>query len=162
MYEIDQIIAQWNRERPELDVAPMALIGRFMRIAHHLSNEMDKTFKAHGLNHASFDLLATLRRSGDPYRLSPNDLLATMMITSGTLTNRIDQLEKMKLVKRVHNPQDRRSVFITLTDNGFSVIDAAVTEHVQTQARLVAGLSEQNTAELNQSLAEFLSRIEND
>lgn len=160
MYEIDQIIDQWNNERPDLDVAPMALIGRFTRIAHHLSGEMEKTFKEHGLNHASFDVLATLRRSGDPFSLSPNDLLATMMITSGTLTNRIDQLEKIELVKRVHNPQDRRSVYIALTDKGFSVIDAAVTMHVQTQARLVAGLSEQDTATLNQLLAGFLDGIE--
>ena len=160
MYEIDKIVSQWNRERPELDVAPMALIGRFMRIAHHLSSEMEKTFRVSGLNHASFDVLATLRRSGSPYSLSPNDLLATMMITSGTLTNRIDQLEKMELVKRVHNPQDRRSVFVALTDKGFSVIDAAVTEHAQTQARLVAGLSEQNTTELNRLLVGFLDGIE--
>jgi DNA-binding MarR family transcriptional regulator len=161
MYEIDKIIAQWNRERPELDVAPMALVGRFMRIAHHLSNEMEKTLKTSGLNRASFDVLATLRRSGSPYRLSPNDLLATMMITSGTMTNRIDQLEKLKLVERVQNPQDRRSVYVALTDKGLSIIDAAVTKHVQTQARLVAGLSDQSTTDLNRLLAEFLDGIEN-
>ena len=136
MDRVDDILAQWNRERPDLDVSPMGLIGRLRRISHHLTREMEKTFAAHGLNDATFDVLATLRRSGPPYSLSPGDLLATMMITSGTMTNRVDQLEKMGLVARTQNPEDGRSVFISLTDRGFAVIDAAVTDHVATQLRL--------------------------
>ncbi len=160
MDPVDKILAQWNRERPDLDVAPMGLIGRLKRISQHLSREMDKTFAAHGLNHASFDVLATLRRSGSPYSLSPGDLLATMMVTSGTMTNRIDQLEKGGLVERLRHPEDGRSVVISLTDKGFATIDAAVREHVETQARLVSGLSERESKSLNLLLARFLENLE--
>jgi DNA-binding MarR family transcriptional regulator len=160
MDRVDEILAQWHRERPDLDVAPMALIGRIRRISQHLSRAMEVTFARHGLTGASFDVLATLRRSGPPYRLSPGDLLATMMITSGTMTNRIDQLEKAGFVERSHNPDDRRSVIISLTEKGFAVIDAAVTEHVATQARLTSGLSKEDSAALNALLIKYLAAFE--
>jgi len=162
MDQIDKIVVQWNSERPDLDVAPMALIGRVKRLAQHLSNEMGKTFTEHGLNNASFDMLATLRRSGSPYQLSPNELLATMMITSGTMTNRIDQLVKSGLVERVDNQQDKRSVFIALTDKGFKTIDAAVTDHVATQHRLVEGITAEDFSLMNSLMGNFLSLTEQD
>jgi DNA-binding MarR family transcriptional regulator len=156
MDPVDDILAQWNRERPDLDVGPMGLIGRLRRISHHLTREMEKTFAQHGLNDATFDVLATLRRSGPPYSLSPGDLLATMMITSGTMTNRVDQLEKVGLVERTQNPEDGRGVIISLTDKGFAVIDAAVTDHVATQLRLTSMLSPKDTAALNRLLSKYL------
>ncbi len=156
MDPVDDILAQWNRERPDLDVGPMGLIGRLRRISHHLTREMEKTFAQHGLNDATFDVLATLRRSGPPYSLSPGDLLATMMITSGTMTNRVDQLEKVGLVERAQNPEDGRGVIISLTDKGFAVIDAAVTDHVATQLRLTSMLSPKDTAALNRLLSKYL------
>lgn len=160
MDRVDVILAQWRRERPDLDTGPMGLIGRIRRVAAHLSRGMEKTFAAHGLNGASFDVLATLRRSGPPYALSPGDLLETMMITSGTMTNRIDQLEKAGLVARAHNPEDRRSVIISLTDKGFATIDATVTAHVATQARLVAALSAEERAMLNAVLGKYMAGFE--
>lgn len=160
MDQVDKVREQWNRERPDLDVTPMVLIGRFKRIAQHLRQGMEQTFAAHGLNGASFDVLATLRRSGEPYRLSPGDLLATMMVTSGTMTNRIDQLEKVGYVERIRNTEDGRSVLISLTDKGFDLIDGAVTAHVETQARLTSGLSKAETATLNKLLAKFLEDFE--
>lgn len=160
MDHIDRITAQWNRERPDLDVAPMALIGRISRIAQYLAQEMEKTFAAHGLNRATFDLLATLRRSGAPYRLLPGDLIEMSMVTSGTITNRIDRLEAAGLVERIRNPEDGRSVFIGLTETGSAVIDGAVTDHVATQARLVALLPEEERAALNGLLASYLGAIE--
>lgn len=156
MDRVDDILAQWHRERPDLDVGPMGLIGRLRRISHHLTREMEKTFARHGLNDATFDVLATLRRSGPPYSLSPGDLLATMMITSGTMTNRVDQLEKVGLVERTQNPEDGRGVIISLTDKGFAVIDAAVTDHVATQVRLTSMLSPKDTAALNRLLSKYL------
>lgn len=156
MDPVDDILAQWNRERPDLDVGPMGLIGRLRRISHHLTREMEKTFARHGLNDATFDVLATLRRSGPPYSLSPGDLLATMMITSGTMTNRVDQLEKVGLVERTQNPEDGRGVIISLTDEGFAVIDAAVTDHVATQVRLTSTLSPKDAAALNRLLSKYL------
>ncbi len=160
MDNVDRIIAQWNRERPDLDVAPMALIGRLKRLSQHLSREMDKTFAAHGLNMASFDVLATLRRSGAPYQLSPNDLIGAMMVTSGTMTNRIDQLVKAGLVSRVSNPADGRSVLIALTERGLERIEAAVGAHVATQERLVAGLSADERGDLDAGLRRFLAQFE--
>ncbi|TXL79594.1 MarR family transcriptional regulator [Vineibacter terrae] len=160
MDRVDDILAQWNRERPDLDVGPMGLIGRIRRLSHHLSREMGRTFAAHGLTDASFDVLATLRRSGPPYRLSPGDLLATMMITSGTMTHRIDQLEKEGLVERIHNPDDGRSVIIALTKKGFALIDTTVTAHVATQKRLTAALSKKDKAALDTLLRKYLAAFE--
>jgi DNA-binding MarR family transcriptional regulator len=159
MDAVDEILAQWNSERPDLDVGPMGLIGRLGRIVHFLTREMDKTFAEYGLTGASFDVLATLRRSGAPYSLSPGDLLSTMMITSGTLTNRIDQLEKAGLVARSHNPDDRRSVSVLLTPKGLATIEAAVTAHVTTQKRLIALLSPEEQAALDPLLRSFLAGI---
>ncbi|HEX8045270.1 MarR family winged helix-turn-helix transcriptional regulator [Rhizobium sp.] len=160
MDRIDKILAQWHRERPDLDVAPMGLIGRIGNLVHHLGREMGKTFAQFDLNGPAFDVLATLRRSGAPYTLSPNDLMATMMVTSGTMTNRIDQLEKAGLVTRRPNPDDGRSFLVSLTDKGFALIDSAVTAHVQTQARLVSGLSEAEKDALNILLGKYLAGFE--
>ena len=160
MDRVDGIVAQWNRERPDLDTGPMGLIGRLRRLSHHLLREMEKTFARHGLNDATFDLLATLRRSGAPYRLSPGDLLGTTMITSGSMTNRIDQLEKLGLVKRMQNPEDGRSVLIGLTEKGLGVIEAAVTDHVATQVRLTAALPAAERAALDGLLRPFLASFE--
>ena len=160
MDRVDKIIAQWNEQRPDLDVTPMELVGRFKLITQHLSGEMDKTFAAHGLTHASFDVLATLRRSGPPFGFSPGDLLISTMVTSGTMTNRIDQLVKAGLVERIRNPDDGRSTIISLTDNGFAVVDEALTAHMKTQARLTSGLSREDSAALKKLLSKFLKGFE--
>ena len=158
--KVDEIIEQWNRERPDLDVNSMSLIGRFKRITQHLTLEMAKTFTEYGLKPANFDVLATLRRAGPPYGLSPNDLIASTMVTSGTMTNRIDQLIKGGLVERTQNPNDRRSVLVSLTETGFSIIDSAVTAHVATQDRLTSSLSADEYKNLNTLLKKYLKNIE--
>lgn len=140
----------------------MGLIGRTKRLALCLSREMEKTWAEYGLNTASFDVLATLRRSGPPFSLSPGDLIASTMVTSGTMTNRIDQLEKAGLVERVRNREDGRSFLISLTDKGFRLIDEAAAEHVKTQARLVSGLSTKQRRELDALLKVFLADFEKD
>ncbi len=160
MDHVDRVLQQWRRERPDLEVAPMGLIGRVKRLSHHLAQEMNKTFAEHGLNLASFDVLATLRRSGQPYCLPPSELLVSTMVTSGTMTNRIDQLVKAGYVERLSNDADGRSVLISLTKEGFAVIDAAVSDHVKTQARLTAGLSASEFQRLNRLLARFLATLE--
>jgi len=161
MDHVDRIVAQWREERPDLEVGPMALIGRVKRLNAVLGREMEKTWADFGLNAASFDVLATLRRAGPPYSLSPGDLIASTMVTSGTMTNRIDQLEKAGLVERIRNPEDGRGSFISLTEKGFDVIDKAVTEHVATQHRLVSGLSQTQQKDLNRLLKSFLADLEN-
>lgn len=157
MFEIEDIRAQWAKQRPDIDTGPMGLIGRVVRLSALYSEEMSKTFAEHGLSAASFDVLATLLRSGPPHALSPNQLLATMMVTSGTMTNRIDQLEKDGFVERVPNPEDKRSVHVKLTTIGLGKIDAAVSDHVVVQKRLVDGLSELDQFELNTLLDKCLS-----
>ncbi|KVK44761.1 transcriptional regulator [Agrobacterium deltaense] len=157
---VDHILAQWRRERPDLDVGPMGLLGRLNRLSTHLGREVEAVLLKHGLSSSAFDVLATLRRSGSPYRLSPGDLLAMTMVSSGTMTNRIDQLEKAGLVERIHNPNDRRSVLISLTERGFAIVEEAAGAHVENQHRLVAGLSEEERATLNRLLKRFLRDFE--
>ncbi|MEK1931492.1 MAG: MarR family transcriptional regulator, partial [Pararhizobium sp.] len=147
-------------ERPDLDVGPMGLLGRLARLTTYLGREVEKTFLELGLSSASFDVLAALRRSGKPYRLSPGDLLATMMITSGTMTNRIDQLEKTGLVERLTNPQDRRSVLIALKPKGLDLVERAVTAHVANQHRLAALLEPEEQAALDALLRKYLVQFE--
>lgn len=144
MDHVDFITQQWGQERPDLDVTAMGIIGRVARLYLAYQREMHKTFAEFGLNAAKFDVLATLRRSGAPYTLSPGDLLKATMVASGTMTNRIDRLEADGLVKREVNPEDSRSFLVGLTEEGFALIDRAVAAHVKTQARLLSGMSAQD------------------
>lgn len=157
---VDKILAQWGRERPELNVEPMGIIGRLHRLTTHLGREIEAVLMQHGLSISAFDVMATLRRAGAPYQLSPGELLAMTMVSSGTMTNRIDQLEKAGLVERINNPQDRRSVLIALTDKGFAIVDEAVTAHVARQNELLAGVSEGDRREFDRLLKVFLSDFE--
>lgn len=157
---VDHILAQWRRERPDLDVGPMGLLGRLHRLTTHLGREVEAVLLKHGLSSSAFDVLATLRRAGSPYRLSPGDLLSMTMVSSGTMTNRIDQLEKAGMVERIHNPHDRRSVLISLTERGFCVVEAAVAAHVENQHRLVACLTEEERTTLDGLLKRFLQGFE--
>lgn len=156
---VDNIIAQWNRERPDLDVEPMALIGRLGRLRELILHRQEEVFARFGLNASGFDVLATLRRSGPPYALSPGALMEQMMISSGTMTNRIDQLAKTGLVERRQNPDDRRGMIVSLTDKGFALIDEAVTAHVENQHRLVSALTDGERAALDVLLRSYLERL---
>jgi len=160
MDRIDKILDQWHRERPDLDTSAMGIFGRMRNLTLHLAREMESTFARFGLNSANFDVLATLRRSGEPYALSPGDLMETMMVTSGTMTNRIDQLEKVGLVVRTQNPNDGRSSLIALTPKGYVLIDEAVTAHVETQTRLISMLSKDERGSLDGLLRTYLDGFE--
>lgn len=129
-------------------------------MAYHLTREMEKVFAQFGLNRSSFDVLATLRRAGAPYTLSPGEMLSTLMVTSGTMTNRIDQLEKAGLVSRHTNPDDGRGFLVSLTTEGLTLINQLIEVHTQNQARLVAKLSPQEQQALNQLLRTFLASFE--
>ncbi|MBB3645232.1 DNA-binding MarR family transcriptional regulator [Rhizobium sp. BK619] len=157
---VDKILAQWRQERPDLDVEPMGLLGRLKRLGTHLGREVEAVLLKHGLSTSAFDVLATLRRAGAPHRLSPGELLEMTMVSSGTMTNRIDQLEKAGFVERILNPEDRRSVLIALTDKGFSTVEEAVGAHVANQQRLTRNLSAADKAELDRLLRKFLSDFE--
>lgn len=157
---VDTILAQWHKERPELEVGPMATLGRLKRLNQHLMRGMEQTFAAYGLTAGGFDVLATLRRSGPPHALSPGSLMASTMVTSGTMTHRVDQLKKAGLIERVRNPEDGRGYLICLSAKGHSLIDAAVTAHVETQAQLIAALTNEQCAQLDELLRQFLQGFE--
>jgi DNA-binding MarR family transcriptional regulator len=157
---VDKILAQWQRERPDLDVSPMGIIGRMGRLAKHLEKAIQEKFAEFGLNIGEFDVLAALRRSGQPYQLSPTKLFNTLMVTSGTMTHRIDRLEKAELVKRIPDPSDRRGMLIELTDKGFEVIEKALDAHVANEHRILSALTGSERDTLAQLLRKLLVSFE--
>lgn len=157
---VDAILAQWQRERPDLDVSPMGIIGRMGRLTKYLERSLQQTFSNFGLNVGEFDVLATLRRSGQPYQLTPTELFNTLMVSSGTMTHRIDRLERADLVKRMDDPSDRRGTLIQLTDKGFNAIEKAVEAHVANEHRLLSALNEAERQVLAQLLRKLLISFE--
>ena len=152
---VDQILGQWHLECPDLDVSPMGVIGRMGRLGKHLDRSIQETISEFGLNLGEFDVLATLLRSGSPYQLSPTDLFNALMVTSGTMTNRIDQLERAELVRRTPDPHDRRGTLIALTEKGHNLIGQAIEAHVTNLHRLLGVLEESE----RQSLALLLRKL---
>ncbi|GAA6197637.1 MarR family transcriptional regulator [Pseudophaeobacter arcticus] len=160
MDHVDFITDQWARERPDLDVSAMGIIGRVARLYLAYQEAMQVTFSRYGLNAAKFDVLATLRRSGAPYRLSPGDLLKATMVASGTMTNRISRLEAEGLVLRLINPDDSRSFLIELSADGLALIDRVVEDHVATQERLLAPMPNQERTALKTLLSRAQAAVE--
>jgi DNA-binding MarR family transcriptional regulator len=157
---VSSILAQWAVERPDLDVSPMGIVGRISRLSLVVDRELEPVFAQFGLNHWSFDMLATLRRSGAPYQLSPTELFRSMMVTSGTMTNRIDRLTEKDLVRRIPDPEDRRAILVELTDQGRKLIDSALASHVSNEERLLQSLSPEEQSNLAALLGKWLSFLE--
>ncbi|EOU9620340.1 MarR family winged helix-turn-helix transcriptional regulator [Klebsiella aerogenes] len=159
---VDRILAQWQRERPDLDCSPMGPIGRLKRCAMLLEPRVEAAFVKHGLVRWEFDMLATLRRAGEPFVLSPTQLFSTLMITSGTMTHRLKALEKRGLITRLANPQDARSMLVALTPEGRALIDEGVATHVANEQQLLAGLSAPQLQQLDEALRVFMRLLENE
>jgi DNA-binding MarR family transcriptional regulator len=157
---IDRIADQWARERPELDVSPIDVIGRISRLSRLLEKSIEETFASFGLGRGGFDVLAALRRAGEPYRLSPTELYNSLLISSGAMTNRIDRLEEIGLVERTPDPDDRRGVSVGLTPEGKKLIDLAVEQHYANERRLLSGLSADERKTLSQLLRKLLTECE--
>lgn len=157
---VDEIISQWNRERPDLDVSAMAVIGRISRLERMIRPRLDAVFAEHGLESWEFDVLATLRRHGAPYQLTPGRLLQSTMITSGAMTHRIDRLQARGLVERTKSPTDGRLVLVGLTPTGFDLIERAVADHAANELDILAALSPRQTAELTGLLRVLLRSTE--
>ena len=157
---VDAILAQWHRERPDLDVGPMGPIGRIKRCAALLQRRLDETFAEFGLSFWEFDMLATLRRSGAPYCLAPTTLFSTLMVTSGTMTHRMNKLEASGFVARLPNPEDARSMLVQLTPAGLALIDRAVEAHVANEHRILAPMKAADLAALDAKLAVLLAALE--
>ena len=157
--EVDELVARWRAERPDLDTEPLQVLSRVSRLARHLDRARRAAFTAHGLEAWEFDVLSALRRQGSPYQLSPGALLRATLVTSGTMTNRIDRLEASGLVCRHRDPQDKRGVLVELTDDGVRRVDAALadllTRERELLATLPAGRQEQLASLLRSLLAPF-------
>tara|TARA_R110000764_G_scaffold28607_1_gene67339 strand:- start:20474 stop:20974 length:501 start_codon:yes stop_codon:yes gene_type:complete len=160
MDHVDRVLEQWRTERPDLEVVPMGVLGRLKRLHDRVSAQLETVYAANGLTAASFDVLATLRRSGAPYALSPSELIAWTMVTSGTMTNRLDRLAAAGLVERKPNPEDGRGSVVALTPQGFALIDRVVTAHVANQHRVLSALSAQDRAALDGLLRQWLGAFE--
>ncbi|MDQ3664759.1 MAG: MarR family transcriptional regulator [Actinomycetota bacterium] len=141
MDEVDRLVEAWGRERPELDPTPMHVFSRVTRLARHLDRERRQAFAAHALEPWEFDVLSALRRSGEPYELSPGRLLRETLVTSGTMTNRVDRLVARRLVGRRADPTDRRGVLVRLTPRGRATVDAALDALLGSERELLAALS---------------------
>jgi DNA-binding MarR family transcriptional regulator len=153
---VDEIVGQWAHERPDLDTTAMAVFGRIFRLSRLAGDRMEKTYETFGIGRPEFDVLATLRRSGEPYQLSPGALAASMMLSTGGTTARLDRLEKAGLVERLPSPTDRRGVLVRLTARGFDVVDRAVGAGLAEQQRLLGHMSEERQLELSKLLREAM------
>lgn len=138
--EVDRVVAAWRRVRPDLDVAPLEVLSRVSRLAHHLDRARASTFDAHGLERWEFDVLAALRRAGPPHRLTPSQLLPQTLVTSGTMTTRIDRLTARGLVERGSDPSDRRLVLVGLTEAGRELVDAAMASLLERERSFLDGM----------------------
>jgi DNA-binding MarR family transcriptional regulator len=160
MDRADAAIEQWARERPELPSLPMAMFGRLLEAAERVTRDhFNPLFAKAGLQSGEFDVLATLRRSGDPYMLSPTSLYEAMMISSGGMTNRLDRLERAGLIERRPDPNDRRGKLIALTAAGRRVIDETLTRHVANEERLMSVLTIAEQEKLNALLKKLIAGL---
>lgn len=157
---VTRIQAEWARERPDVDVHPQGVIGRLHRLANHLTEQLCVVYRRYGLAEGEFDVLATLRRAGEPFERAPGELAQFTMVTTGAMTKRIDRLERGGLVTRRRSAADGRGRVVALTTAGRKLIDKAFTEHMANERRLLAELTESQAADLESLLTTWLARLE--
>lgn len=157
---VDLLRSAWERERPDLDVSPQGVVTRLHRVANHLTDRLVEVYRKHGLGEGDFDVLATLRRGGAPFERSAGDLAEHTLVTTGGMTKRIDRLERAGLVERRRDAHDGRGRVVALTGRGREVIDAAYTEHIANEHRLVAMIGEERAGQLEQILRVWLAALE--
>lgn len=154
---VDAIVDQWAEVRPDLDTTAMEVFGRVYRISRAMGDRIDKTYARYGIARGEFDVLATLRRSGDPFTLSPRQLSATLMLTTGGMTGRLDKLERRGLLRRSPDPHDRRGLQVTLTDEGRALVDEAVGAGLAVQTEALASLDKEQAGQLADLLRQLLA-----
>jgi DNA-binding MarR family transcriptional regulator len=157
---IDRILKQWRRERPDWDVVPLGVIGSLLHLSRHLERQIETRLDRFRIGIEAFDVLATLRRSGPPFRLTPSQLFRSLVLSSGTMTNRVDRLEAAGLVVRTPDPKDRRSVLVGLTPPGRELIEAAFASHLQNLRLLLRGLDHTERSTLRRLLRKLLTTFE--
>jgi len=159
--EVDRLVAAWRRERPDLDVGPLEVLSRVSRLARHLDRARRAAFAEHGLEPWEFDVLTALRRAGAPYQLSPGQLLTQTLVTSGTMTNRIDRLAGKGLVQRLPDPADRRGVLVRLTPAGQDRADEALAGLLDHERQILSELSPAQRDDLARLLRQLVSPFDN-
>lgn len=157
---VDRITEQWGAVRPDLDLETLATVARLLRLAELLNVEVAKRLEKLELSMPWFEVLAALRRRGEPYRLTPTELLRSVLRTSGAMTSRLDGMERAGLIRRVQNPDDRRSVLVELTQRGRTLADRAITMHVANERALLDALTPEEQAQLSDLLAKLLPSLE--
>jgi DNA-binding MarR family transcriptional regulator len=157
--QVQRLVDQWGPERPDLDLGAMATVARISQLARLFDGVIDDLAASYGLQQAEGDVLFTLRRAGTPYRLSPAAISESLLVSSGTLTSRLDRLEDKGLIERVPHPPDRRSVEVQLTGQARRVVDEAVTVHVHNEQRMLAPLSEREMESLNRITSKLIGHI---
>ncbi len=157
---VARIQEEWRRERPDLDVSPQGVIGRLHRLAAHLTEELTVVYRRHGLGEGEFDVLAALRRAGEPYERAPGELAQFTMVTTGAMSKRLDRLERAGLVERRPSTIDGRGRIVALTGAGRRLIDAAFTDHIRNEHRLMETLTPDDAATLERLLQGWLARFE--
>jgi DNA-binding MarR family transcriptional regulator len=157
---IDQLVGQWRAERPDLDLETIGLAARLLRAAQLLDRGIADTAAEHGLSRSEGDVLLTLRRAGKPHRLSPSALGESLLVSSGTMTNRLDRLEERGLIAREPNPNDRRGLDVLLTAEGLKLVDRAVGEHVENEERMLSGLTRSGLRQLDGLLRKLVWGLE--
>lgn len=157
--QVDRLVAQWAGERPDLDLGAMATVARLLNLAHMIEARLAAFAADYDLSIPEADVLFTLRRSGGPYRLSPSAISGALLVPSGTMTNRLDRLERKGLVERVRHPTDRRSMEVQLTDRGRKLTDDAVTRHVENEEQMLEPLSERERATLDRLARRLLAHL---
>ena len=155
MDEVDRIVAAWRRERPDLDVSPMEILSRVSRLARQLDLARKSGFSDYGIEGWAFDVLSALRRAGEPYQLSPSTLLQETLVTSGTMTNRIDRLVARGWVDRRPDPGDRRGVLVQLSDSGRATVDSALADLLVKEREILSGLTPAGSRKLATLLREL-------
>ncbi|MEU6917352.1 MarR family winged helix-turn-helix transcriptional regulator [Streptomyces olindensis] len=153
---VDAIIEQWAKVRPDLDTTAMEVFGRVNRLSIAMADRVTKAYAVFGISRGEFDVLATLRRSGEPYTLSPRQLSATLMLTTGGMTGRLDKLERAGLLRRSPDPHDRRGLHVTLTDKGLALVDEAVGVGLAAQTEALSALDPEQAGQLAGLLRELL------
>jgi DNA-binding MarR family transcriptional regulator len=155
--EVDRIVGAWSRERPDLDVGPLQVLSRVSRLARHLDLARRTAFAEHGLETWEFDVLSALRRAGAPYALSPGQLVTQTLVTSGTMTNRVDRLEQRGFLARSPDPSDRRGVVVSLTETGQEHVDAAMADLLERERALLERLDPAARDELASALRSLVA-----
>ena len=155
--EVDELVEAWARERDDLDLTPVAVFSRISRLARHLDLARRRAFSARGIESWEFDVLAALRRAGEPYELSPGRLLRETLVTSGTMTNRVDRLTARGYVERFPDPADRRGVLVRLTAEGSTAVDEAFTALLEAERELLTDLDDADRDDLAVLLRRLLA-----